>query len=181
MLKPHVILSLADLLLCLFLVFMTLFMTAKIEANRANATDPSHFLAEITWLKSSRSDVDIFLRDANGQIVSFQKQESEIASLDTDDKGLQAVDVARREVISIKVLKAGTYVINALLYASRDGHYVKGQGRVTKLSPFAEVCSREFEFIVSGSEVTICEFTIDEAGKVVYVDRQKQSSLVKGN
>ncbi len=180
MLKPHIMLSLSDLLLCLFLVFAALFFASKLEAeSKGNIQDPSTFLTSIEWNKGSRADVDLFLLSPDGVVLNFLRKENDIATLDMDDQGTREVDVIRREVASVKRLVPGRYVVNALAY-KLHGATVNVKAQVLKLQGFAIVCETEFVLVDDGEERTFCTFDVDERGTVVYVDRTKQESLVKG-
>lgn len=180
MLKPHIILSFADCLLCLFLVFAALFFASKLEAeSKGNVTDPSIFLASIEWSKDSKADVDLFLLSPDGVVLNYLRKENEIAILDVDDKGDKEVDVLRREVASVKRLVSGRYVVNVLAY-KLHGETVNVKAQVLKLQGFSVVCEASIELSADGQERTICSFDVDERGQVVYVDRESQTSLVKG-
>ncbi len=133
----------------------------------------------LTWSKDSASDVDLFVKGADGQVISLKRQESTIGSLDADDNGIKRVDVARREVISIKTLMPGRYTVNVLLYKNGDGHYVVAQGRATKMQPFSAICGKEVQLITNGQEQTICSFDVDTNGDVVLVDNDTQYGIAK--
>jgi len=179
MLKPHIILSFADMLLCLFLVFAALFFASKLDAeSQGKINDPSLFLASLEWSKKSRSDIDLFMRTPDGGIISFKTKQNDIASIDIYDVGTRKVDVVRREVISVKRLVAGRYTINGLMYTNREYTPEKVKASVLKLQGFQVLCEAEFELMGNGQEFTVCSFEIDDMGKVVSITHE-QESLIK--
>ena len=181
MLKPHVVLSLSDLLLCLFLVFAALFFASKLEAERqGQIDDPSLFLSSIEWSKSSRADIDLFVRSPDGVVLSFLSKENDVATLDTDDQGVRDVDVVRREVASVKRLIPGRYVVNVLAYKLRGESNVEVKTQVLKLQDFQVVCDVVVSLNTAGQERTVCSFDVDGRGRIISVDRETQTSLVRG-
>jgi len=177
--KKHISIAYIDLLTCLFALFLAFFVLMNDEQAQGTVDDPSLFLASIEWPKESRNDVDLFVKDPYGTVLNFTKRETEIMTLDTDDVGSRAVDVVRREVASVKKLVPGRYVVNALFFKNNDGKPVNVKAQVLKLQGFAIVCEAEFVLVDDGQEKTVCSFVVDDAGKVVSVDKTSQESLVR--
>lgn len=178
--KKHISIGYIDILTCLFALFLAFFVLSETAKSTGNVDDPSLFLITLEWSKDSRADVDLFAKGPDGNVVNFLDQESTVMSLDTDDKGLKPVDVVRREVISVKKIMPGRFVVNGLMYKGK-GEAVSVKVSVVKLRGFSVVCEAEFVLGVDGEEKTVCSFDVDMAGNVIYVDSQMQRSLVKGN
>ena len=176
--KKHISIGYIDILTCLFALFLAFFVLSETAKNQGQIDDPSLFLITLEWSKDSRADIDLFALGPDGNVVNFLDQESSIMSLDTDDKGLQPVDVVRREVISVKSIQPGRFVINGLMYKGK-GETVSVKVSVVKLRGFSVVCEAEFVLEKDGQERTVCSFDVDVAGNVITTDTNTQRSLVK--
>lgn len=175
----HIALAYIDMLTCLFAIFIALFFLSSEEVSKGNIKDVSQFIAEIDWSKDSNSDVDIWMKAPDGSVTSFrQTSHNNSISLDVDDLALAKVDIIRREVISVKTILPGHYIVNAMLYTKRDRDPVEVTGRLTKLQPFNIFYEEKFVLSRTSEEKTIVEFDVDPNGNVVNIQHGTHVSLL---
>lgn len=168
-----------SMMFAFFVVLFALNMQAKTEEVKGNIIDPSLFIATIEWPKDSRADVDIIMLLPTGEKIMFTSRDASLGVLDTDDLGNKAIDaVVRREVISLRKIIPGEYVVHVLLWAGR-GETTKVKGSVMKLRGFEVVCEKGFVLVDNGTEDTICRFTLDADGNVVSKNQNFMGSIVR--
>lgn len=175
----HIALAYIDLLACLFSIFIALFFLSSDDVSKGNIRDVSQFIAEITWNKDSKDDVDIWMRDPTGAITNYKAPQNESVSLDLDDKGDITVDIIRREVISVKSIIPGHYVFNVVMFKKIDDATTQVIARFIKLQPFSIVNETKIDFSKTDEERTVIQFDLSPDGKIFNVDTTSQLSLVK--
>ena len=128
-------LAFVDFLFILLLAFVSMFILALILINpvtkKSEVERKAEFLITLEWDKESRDDVDIWVEDPLGKVVSFRNKTVDVMHLDKDDLG-QVNDTIRfpdgtsqviflnREVISLRGWIQGEYTINAHMYNKKD-------------------------------------------------------------
>ena len=128
-------LAFVDFLFILLLAFISMFILALILINpvtkKSEVERKAEFLITLEWDKESRDDVDIWVEDPLGKVVSFRNKTVDVMHLDKDDLG-QINDTIRfpdgttqiiylnREVVTLRGWVAGEYTINAHMYNKRD-------------------------------------------------------------
>jgi uncharacterized protein YfaP (DUF2135 family) len=176
----HVALAYIDLLTCLLAVFFCFFIILDDSKTKGNDTNVSRFLAEVTWSKDSRSDVDLWMKAPDGSLTFYKQKQNGSVSLDVDDRGMFSVDVVRREVISVKSLVPGHYVVNVMLYSNAEVKSdLKVRATVTCLIPFSVIAEKDFELNNTGQEMTVASFDVMPDGSVQNIDKDTQVILGK--
>ena len=128
-------LAFVDFLFILLLAFISMFILALILINpvtkKSEVERKAEFLITLEWDKESRDDVDIWVEDPLGKVVSFRNKTVDVMHLDKDDLG-QINDTIRfpdgstqvihlnREVVTLRGWVEGEYTINAHMYNKRD-------------------------------------------------------------
>jgi hypothetical protein len=147
-------LGFTDLLFNALLGFVVMFVLAFLMINpvaKTGAVDAkAEFLVTLSWPDGRSEDVDLYVEDPSGNLVWFRAREGGPMHLDRDDLG-RANDVIRvagreivnplnQEVVSIRGIQAGEYVVNLHLYrAERDSAEVPATVKVEKLNPRVEI------------------------------------------
>ena len=130
--SSHVGLGFTDLLFNALLGFVVMFVLAFLLINpiaRSGAVDPkAEFLITLTWPDGRAEDVDLYVEDPAGELVWFRRREAGLMHLDRDDLGElnDTIEVAgetvrnplNEEIVSIRGLRPGEFVVNAHLYRS---------------------------------------------------------------
>jgi hypothetical protein len=180
-----------DLLLNVALTFACMFALAFVQmrplAQAGNPVEPkAELIIEMSWPDGSLHDIDLWLLLPDGQRVGFNKKDVGQATLDRDDRGAHG-DIywdgterrlirSNREVIAVRGLAPGRYVVNAYYYAQmredlvgfadewrQDAIPVKV--KLTRLNPrVTEVGTREVTLSRVGEQATAFGFEVDEEG-----------------
>jgi len=192
--KPHYKSSLAftDLLFNVLIGFAFMFIIAFLLINPvekdAEVEAKAEFMIIMEWDDQSAYDIDLWMMDPVGNIVGFPNMNAGLLHLDKDDLG-QSNDTViladgstkiiylNREVMTIRGIVSGEYVVNNHLY-SMKGQAAKGPmdvtTRVIKLNPYMEVHTGIVTLPVHGAEETVIRFTIGRDGFVKSKNRRKK-------
>lgn len=170
-------LGFVDLLFNLLLAFVCLFVLSFILINPNNQSgkvDPkAEFLIVLTWEDDRRDDIDLWVEDPEGNIVSFTKREAGLMHLDRDARGARQGGVSsgavgqdvNQEIVTIRGFTVGEYVVNTHGFFVTNPP-VKTTVQVLKLNPYGIVCERSYNVDRDGQEDTACRFTVDNSGHV---------------
>lgn len=174
-------LGFTDLLFNALLGFVVMFVLAFLLINpiaRTGAVDPkAEFLITLTWPDGRPEDVDLYVEDPAANLVWFRQREAGLMHLDRDDLGQRNdfIEVAGRrianplnqEIVSLRGIVPGEFVVNVHLYRDHDGAPVPATVKVEKLNPKVELV---FYGAVSlreqGDERTAVRFAIGADGRV---------------
>lgn len=170
-----------DLLFNALLGFTFLFLIAIMFMNpeaKSGIIDPkAEYILTITWEDMSPDDVDVWVEDPEGQIVWFRTPEAGLLHLDRDDRGLvndtitingEAVqNPLNQEVVTLRGVVKGEYVVNLHYYASETDKPVDVNVRLAKVNPKLEVVYYgTVKLEKKGDEKTAVRFRIGRNGEV---------------
>jgi hypothetical protein len=171
-----------DLLFNALLGFVVMFVLAYLLINpiaKTGAIDAkAEFLITLSWPDGRPEDVDLYVEDPAGNLVWFRTREAGLMHLDRDDLG-RSNDVIRvagrdivnpinQEIVSIRGIQPGEYVVNLHLYrAQSDQQPVPATVKVEKLNPRVEVVFYgEIVLVRPREERTAVRFRVASDGKV---------------
>ena len=171
-------------------LFLLAFILMNPIAKEKDIEEKSDFIIVMTWDDEAGDDIDLWVRDPGGRIVSFRNRGIGFMHLDRDDLGLandkvmgpdgKIIYVYRnREVISLRGFSEGTYLVNAHVYNKKtwkDGklHNSHIKIELIKLNPYNEVVQAEFIGTKRGQEFTAFHFTLDEDGNVIRLSDERE-------
>jgi hypothetical protein len=179
-------LAFTDLLFNALLGFVVMFTLAFLMINpiaRSGAIDPkAEILITLTWPDGWRHDVDLYVEDPAGHLVWFRSREAGLMHLDRDDLGQRSdvieVDGVRianplnQEVVSLRGILPGEYVVNVHLYRAALPLPVPATVKIERINPKVEVVFYgTVELTRQGEEQTAARFTLAADGSVVGVSR----------
>ena len=193
-------LAFVDFLFILLLAFISMFILALILINpvtkKSEVERKAEFLITLEWDKESRDDVDIWVEDPLGKVVSFRNKTVDVMHLDKDDLG-QINDTIRfpdgstqvihlnREVVTLRGWVAGEYTINAHMYNKRDrshpsdansyGHPTNVKVEMLRINPYKILFEERFTLTHRGEEVTIRRVTLDKEGDIIATNKREKS------
>ena len=180
-------------------LFIIAFLLIKPEAKKENFERKAEFVVVLEWDHDQPDDIDLYVQDPTGNKVHFRLPITNFMYLDKDDLGY-ANDIVKnidgtitkvninREVVTIRGIIPGEYIINAHYYSSRNwtgrGTFrntadivsktrkpIKKQLTVKielhKVDPYKIWWIGEKTFTHKGQEETFVRFTIDQEGKQV--------------
>ena len=164
-------------------LFLLAFILMNPIAKEKDIEEKSDFIIILTWDDESGDDIDLWVRDPLGHILSFRNRGVGMMHLDRDDLGLsndkvkgpdgKVVYVYRnKEVVSLRGYSKGEYLVNVHVYNKKlwkDGNMHRSNIKVEliKLNPYAEVTQAEFVGIGRGQEFTAFHFTLNDEGEVI--------------
>ena len=186
-------------------LFIIAFILIKPEAKKADFERKAEFVIVMEWDHDQPDDIDLYVQDPTQNKVHFRLPITNFMYLDKDDLGY-ANDVVKnvdgtitkvninREVVTIRGIIAGEYVINAHYYSSREwsrlgqldtnvydsipaavaSKQVKDKEKpltvkieLHKVNPYTILWVGEKKFFRKGQEETFVRFTIDKDGNQI--------------
>ena len=185
-------------------LFIIAFLLIKPEAKKDNFERKAEFVIIMEWDHDSAHDIDLYVYDPNDGLVSFRHPRMNLMHLDKDDlgatndtiviNGIPTIVRINREVVTIRGIVKGEYIINAHYFSNKGEVYVseendpdeiisanrngvegtKKRGRsltvkieVHKVNPYSIVWVGEKEFYRRGQEETFVRFRLDIEGVVM--------------
>ena len=181
-----------NLLIGFAFLFIIAFLLIKPESKEQDFERKAEFVITMEWDQKRYEDMDLWVQDPTGYQVSYRSPVVNFMHLDKDDLGkkndqvlvggkLITVDI-NREVVTIRGIIPGEYIVNAHLYSTHVGTYLDGEKvlypqrgtkfpvtvEVTKVNPVYKILWQgEYEFKTKGQERTFYRFKIDHDGDVV--------------
>ena len=166
-------------------LFLLAFILMNPIAKEKDIEEKSDFIIVMTWDDESGDDIDLWVRDPLGNILSFRNRGVGVMHLDRDDLGLSNDKVMgadgkttyvyrNKEVASLRGYHAGTYLVNAHVYNKKrwkDNKMRRSNIKIEliKLNPYQEVAQAEFVAVGRGQEFTAFHFTLNADGEVTKV------------
>ncbi len=170
-----------DLLFNDLLGFTCLFLVAIMFMNpeaKSGIIDPkAEYILTVTWEDNSPDDIDVLVEDPEGQIVWFRTPEAGLLHLDRDDRGLvndtitingeEVQNPLNQEVVTLRGIVKGEYIVNLHYYASETGRPVDVHVRLAKVNPKLEIVYYGTVILQEkGDEKTAVRFSIGREGNV---------------
>ena len=186
-----------DLLFNIVVGLAFLFLLAFILMNpitkEKDVEEKSDFIIVMTWDDESGDDIDLWVRDPLGNILSFRNRGVGMMHLDRDDLGLSNDKVQgpdgkiqyvyrNKEVVSLRGYSEGKYTVNVHVYNKKpwkDKKMYRSNIKVEliKLNPYSEVAQAEFIAVGRGQEFTAFHFTLDADGKVIKLSDEREPMI----
>ena len=171
-------------------LFLLAFILMNPIAKEKDVEEKSDFIIVMTWDDESGDDIDLWVRDPLGNILSFRNRGVGFMHLDRDDLGLSNDKVMgadgktkyvyrNKEVASLRGYHAGTYLVNAHVYNKKPWKDKKMRRsnikiELIKLNPYSEVAQAEFIAIGRGQEFTAFHFTLNADGEVIKLSSERE-------
>ena len=179
--EPFTVMLFKGLQVVAFLFFLA-YLAMNLDAKQGNVTSKAEMLVTVSWPDNHPDDIDTYVEDPQGNIVWYHVMEAGLMNLDRDDRGDYKNTIVvngktirnpvREEIVSMRGLIAGEYVVNAMLYRSRDHILpVPVSVRVSlqrENGSVQQVLQSNVELTSEGQETTVFRFKLDDQGN--YVD-----------
>ena len=168
-----------DLLFNILLGFVFLFFLTILFINPitklGNVNLKAEYIITIEWKESLPDDVDIWVKDPNGEIVSYLKKDAGWLHLDRDDRGVINDKVSingeeytypiNREVVTLRGIIPGEYIVNLYLYDNKSNNPVDVKLIIEKVNPSLKlVYFNNITLMENDSEMTIARFNLNSSG-----------------
>lgn len=190
--------SLFDVILCLTIGFIAIAVVAifaiQEKQKAADIKTKAEFVVVLTWQDKVDHDVDLWIRDPNGNVMFFRAKQVGVMHLDRDDlgnkddthveNGVVHIVPYNQEIATIRGLIEGEWVINTHFYrVSNDIGFDRSAHcnlTVTKLNPIAKiVLSESFVLTESWEEKTIARLVMTPAGDILSIVKDFPAKLVQ--
>jgi hypothetical protein len=170
-----------------FLFFLAVLAMAP-KASEGKVDSKAEFIITMDWPDNSPDDVDLMVQDPAEEIAWYRHKEAGFLTLDRDDRGgvhdtilisgRRASTPIREEVLTIRGIVAGEYVVNVSQYVAASHKPVPVNVRVQKLNPVARVIYEgQVKVDHRGDEKTAVRFTLDAKGDVTDINHREKSLL----
>ena len=185
--EPFTVMLFKGLQVVAFLFFLA-YLAMNLEAQQGNITSKAEMLVTVSWPDNHPDDVDTYVEDPQGNIVGYHVMEAGLRNLDRDDRGDYKNTIVvngktirnpvREEIVTMRGLIAGEYVVNIHHYLATTPDAVPVSVKVEKLNPKVEMVFYDRLFLDhTGDEKTAVRFTIDENGKVTDINTRPKSLI----
>ena len=174
-----------DLLFNTLLGFSLLFFISIIFMNpiarMGNINFKAEYIITVTWPDHQPDDLDIWVQDPNGNLLSYRDSNVGWLHLDRDDQGdlndtvmingVETVYPINQEVVTIRGIVSGEYVVNLQYYKSTTGQPVTATVKIEKVNPSLKVVYVDkLTLQKEDDEKTVLRFELDAKGEVVGIN-----------
>ena len=186
-----------NILLGFAFLFIIAFLLIKPEAKKKDFDRRAEFVVILEWDHDAPDDLDLYVQDPTNDKVSFRLPIVNYMHLDKDDLGKRndtiinadgstSTVMINREVVTIRGIMAGEYIINAHYYSTRvyNGSQLEPDERTIdyrskpqraltvkielhKVTPYKILWAWEKKFTHRGQEETFLRFVLDGDGNIV--------------
>ncbi len=178
-----------DLLFNALLGFTMLFFIAIVfmnpESLRGRVNLKAEYIISVTWPDDRRDDIDVWVEDPYGEVLSYLRKDAGWLHLDRDDRGdindvivvdgREVVYPVNQEIVTIRGIIEGEYVVNLYYYEKRDPGPLDVLVRIDRVNPtLATVFAETVTLHQRDEERTVVRFTPDPAGGLRDVNRRQR-------
>ena len=163
-------------LLGITFLFLIAIMFMNPIAKAGNVSLKAEYLITITWPDKRPDDVDIWMQDPHGEVLSYLNKDAGWLHLDRDDQGnitdtviiegREVVYPVNQEVVTIRGIIGGEYTLNLYYYENRSNLPVTVTVKIEKVNPSLEIVYYD-EVVLERVDVekTVLRFTLSGDGK----------------
>ncbi len=171
-----------DMLFNMLIAFVFCFVVAMLSFNpltrkAGDVPAKAEFIVTISWPDNNPNDIDAWVLEPTGKVLWFRQRDAGMLHLDRDDRGSknnslivngrEISNPIRQEIVTLRGLVPGEYVVNAHYYESRDQLPVDVSVAVVKVNPQAEIVyNSTLQIPARGDERTLVRFTLNDRGDV---------------
>jgi hypothetical protein len=184
-----------DMLFNMLIAFVFCFIIAMLAMNpqakkSGDVPAKAEYMITLGWPDGDPNDLDLWVENPSAEVVWFRAREAGLMHLDRDDRGTSndsvevngrtIVNPLNQEVVTLRGIVAGEYVVNAHYYEgteakagaaatsdARRGQPVNVNLTVVRINPRAEVVYYGQRVLQRpGEEATLLRFTIQRDGSV---------------
>ena len=167
-----------------FLFFITILFINPIS-KLGNVNLKAEYIITVDWQDNLPDDIDIWVQDPNGEIVSYLKKDAGWLHLDRDDQGIindvviinnkEVIYPINREVVTLRGIIPGEYIVNLYLYEHKSKEPVEAKIIIEKVNPSLKlVYFNNIVLETKDTELTIARFNLDSKGDFTIGSLQKE-------
>ncbi len=171
-----------DLLFNTLLGFTLLFFISIIFMNPiaklGNINYKAEYIITVSWPEDQPDDIDLWVQDPYQETVSYLRKEAGWLNLDRDDRGdlndtvmingRKVVHPINQEVVTIRGIISGEYIVNLHYYESQTSNPVKTVIKIEKVNPVLRLVYIDQHVMQKvDDEKTILRFELDGNGEII--------------
>jgi len=167
-----------------FLFFITILFINPIS-KLGNVNLKAEYIITVDWQDNLPDDVDIWVQDPNGEIVSYLKKDAGWLHLDRDDQGIindvvvinnkEVIYPINKEVVTLRGIIPGEYIVNLYLYEHKSKEPVEAKIIIEKVNPSLKLVYFNNTLLeTKDTELTIARFNLDAKGDFTIGSLQKE-------
>jgi hypothetical protein len=175
-----------DLLFNTLLGFTLLFFIAIIFMNPiaklGNVNFKAEYIITVSWPEDQPDDIDLWVQDPYQETVSYLRKEAGWLNLDRDDRGdlndtvmingKKVVHPINQEVVTIRGIISGEYIVNLHYYQSVSNKPVRTVVKIEKVNPVLRlVFIDQLVLNKPDDEKTVLRFELDADGEIVSMNQ----------
>ncbi len=184
-----------NLLVGVTMLFLLAFILIRPIVQDKKIESKAEFIVTLSWPDHSNSDIDLWVKDPLGGVVGYTAKERNFTTLErddigsardqhTDNRGQIVYNPNNFEIVTVRGIVPGEWIVNVHYYASRPvpvGHVsgvvtppysdvkkipVNIIVKVVKLNPIYKILSEKTIILTyQGEERTMARFILDEDGE----------------
>jgi len=152
--------------------------------------DPkAEYIITVGWPDKNPDDIDTWVEDPSGNLIWFRNRDAGLVHLDRDDRGTindtltvngkEIQNPLNQEVVTIRGIIPGEYVVNLHYYATETNQPVVTTITVAKNNPALEIVYYGDAVLKNkGDEKTAVRFIIGKNGEIEKVDHMFKSLVI---
>jgi hypothetical protein len=176
-----------DLLFNALLGFTLLFFVTLVyfnpEARKGKVNLKAEYIISVTWPEDRADDIDLWVRDPLGKVVSYIEKDAGWLHLDRDDQGSvndtvviegkEVIFPINQELVTLRGLIDGEYTVNLYYYEKRDLDPVDILVKIERINPSVEtVFVKKVTMSRVDEEITVVRFTPTRDGRIINVNNR---------
>ncbi len=177
-------------------------LIAPVDEKKNSGLDlKAEYIITSTWPTNENSDVDMWIKDPTGKMVSYSERSNGFITLDRDDRGNDTDTYTgddgkkysypdNKEMITIRKIVPGEYRVNLHLYNYRDKQgktFSPGDPatlsvdfEITKLNPTVKsVYKKTITFHKDWEEQTLAVFSVDKDGNFKFLNNDFRKLITR--
>ncbi len=173
--------------LTFFFVLAVMFMNP--QAKKGIIDPKAEYIITLNWPDNCPDDIDLWVEDPKGSIIWFRNREAGLVHLDRDDRGMlndtleidgkQLTNPLNQEVVTIRGIVPGEYVVNLVYYATETNKPVEATLRVDRVNPILKVVYYDKTVMdKKGDEKTAVRFVLNPDGEISNIDHSFKSIMI---
>ena len=182
----HSNLAFLDILFNTLLCFVVFFAIAIIHMKKEDSSTENfsrlefdaHLMIIATWPGNHGDDIDLYVKDPQGDVVFFKKKNNSIMHLDRDDlgnigdyRGLGDEElISNRETVTIRTKYPGEFIINLHAYSKVPDVPTPVNLKIYQISNNKVLVDELILLDFAGEEKTACRFTVAADGSISNVN-----------
>ena len=175
-----------DLLFNTLLGFTLLFFISIIFMNPiaklGNINYKAEYIITVSWPEDQPDDIDLWVQNPYQDTVSYLRKEVSWLHLDRDDRGdlndtvmidgEEVVHPINQEVVTIRGIISGEYVVNLHYYQTHSNLPVKASVKIEKVNPVLRLVFIDQVVLEKvDDEITVLRFVLDGDGEISDISR----------